>query len=947
MLRCSTKCLSRIPAFAWVACVAYVSLPIENIFAQESPELEQFFEAKVRPLFIKHCVECHGPEEQSGDLRLDLQAAATKGGSTGPAFVAGETDKSLLVRAVQHKDSKLKMPPDGKLKDEQIATLVEWVRSGAYWPKDKDSTVATSLPPAQRIDEIRESHWAYRPVVEHTPPSVSDTLWPQQAIDRFILSKLEAKGLKPNPIADRRTLMLRAHFTLTGLPPTYDEMEAFVADSSPNAFEKLVDRLLESGHYGERWARHWLDVARFAETTGYQAGSRDTRYPYAYTYRDYVIRALNDDKPFDQFIIEQLAADHLQPTGNDLQNLAALGFLTVGRKFMGNPNDIIDDQIDVVTRAFLGTSVACARCHDHKYDPLPTADYYSLYGVFASSREPDELPLLGDPTTTPGYDEFLAAKALKQKEVDAWLEKKRVSTEDELRTRLADYLTQLTKTDSQSSGRRAKRSGERGVLRARVYSRWQEFMASPTTKEHPIWGTLVRINALPADNFKDQISQLLKDDTFVGLHPTIVAALQSSVPESATDAALTVGKKIEEIYAQWKALKKKDDASTRLPDDNDEGLRLALLAEDNPTSLTSDLMIANLDQGERNEYNVQLGKVRGVEATHHGAPGRGMVLVDKPTLTDPVIFRRGQPGNRGDQVPRRFLQLLSHVDGGKPFTQGSGRLELAQAIASPNNPLTPRVIVNRIWQHHYGVGLVSTASDFGSRGDAPSHPELLDYIAGEFVKDGWSIKRLQKRIMMSATWQQSSNVHSQGKSIDPENRLVWHMPRRRLEFEPLRDRLLSTTEKLDRTIGGRSVMIHEDALRRGLYAYVDREDIPGLLASFDLPSPDASQATRARTTVPQQALFLINSKFVIGQAEILATKSASMDSTVARIKSLYRGILARDPSDDELALAIDFIQADRSVDSTFGSKSDSPPKTDPWVELSQVLLLSNEFTFVD
>lgn len=895
-----------------------------NVGAQESLESEQFFEAKVRPLFIKHCIECHGPKEQSGELRLDLQTAATKGGSIGPAFVAGETEKSLIIRAVQYHDSTFQMPPAGKLADGDIAILVEWVRSGAFWPKDKDSTAAMSLPPAKRIDEIRASHWAYRPVGEHLPPAVNDTAWSQQAIDRFILTKLEAKGLKPNPVADRRTLMLRAHFMVTGLPPTYDELQAFIADESPHAFEKLVDRLLESRHYGERWARHWLDVARFAETTGYQAGSRDTRYPYAYTYRDYVIRSLNDDKPFNQFIVEQLAADHLKLTGPDLQNLAALGFLTVGRKFMGNPNDIIDDQIDVVTRAFLGTSVACARCHDHKYDPLPTADYYSLYGVFASSVEPEELPLLGDPAAAPGYEAFLAAKAVKQKEVDDWLEKKRVSTEDELRTRLADYLTQWTKPDAKTNGKRAKnRSAERGVLRPRVFSRWQEFLAAPSTKEHPVWGAIVWINALPADNFTEQITQLLKDDTFLTRHPTLVAALQSEVPESASDTAQIVGKKIEDIYSQWKALKTKEPAPTRLPDDNDEALRLALFAGDNPTSLTSEQMIANLDQAERNEYNTQLGKIKGVEASHQGAPARGMVMVDKPALYDPVIFRRGQPGNRGDQVPRRFLQLLSHVDGGKPFTIGSGRLELAQAIASPNNPLTPRVIVNRIWQHHFGVGLVSTASDFGARGEAPSHPELLDYVASEFMKDGWSIKHLQKRIMMSSTWQQSSQVHSQGQSIDPENRLLWHMPRRRLEFEPLRDRLLTTTDKLDRTIGGHSVMIHEDAVRRGLYAYVDREDIPGLLASFDLPSPDASQATRARTTVPQQALFLINSKFVIGQAEILASKSASITSQSDRVKSLYRGVLARNPNDQELGLAIDFIQADRSVDRAAESDSDS------------------------
>jgi mono/diheme cytochrome c family protein len=917
-----------------------------HVRADDASEREKLFESHVRPLLIQHCVECHGPKEQSGGLRLDLQAAAAKGGSTGPAYVAGDVEKSLLIRAVKHLDENLKMPPDTKLKDQDIAVLDEWVRSGALWPVDPDSSATMSLSPAQRIDQIRESHWSYRPIGSFSPPPVKNSNWPQQSIDRFILTKLEEKELPPNPQADRRTLMLRAHFVLTGLPPTFDEVKDFVADQSSNAFERLVDRLLESRHYGERWARHWLDVARYAETTGYQAGSRDTRYPYAYTYRDYVIRAFNEDKPFDQFIVEQLAADHLQLSESRTHDLAALGFLTVGRKFMGNPNDIIDDQIDVVTRAFLGTSVACARCHDHKYDPVPTADYYSLYGVFASSREPDELPLLGDPAATPGYDEFLKAKAAKQKEVDAWLEKKRVATEDELRTRIADYLVQLAKAEPQTRGRGSRKIGERGPLRPRAYTQWQEFMAKPVAKEHPTWGALDRILALPSEGFKDRLAELLQTNSLAGLHPSILSALQSSIPESSTEAAYAFGKKIEEIYAGWKQLKKEDASATRLPDDVDEALRSAIFDESNPTSLTSEQMIANLDQAERNEYNQQLGKIKSVEASHHGAPARGMVVVDKSALVDPVIFRRGQPGNRGDQVPRRFLQLLSHVDGGMPFVKGSGRLELAQAIANPNNPLTARVIVNRIWQHHFGVGLVSTASDFGSRGEAPSHPELLDYLAQEFMKDGWSIKRLQKRILLSATWQQSSQVHSLGQSIDPENRLLWHMPRRRLEFEPLRDRLLSSTGKLDLSVGGRSVMIHEDALRRGLYAYVDREDIPGLLASFDLPSPDASQAVRARTTVPQQALYLINAKFVINQAQILAEKSLSAGATVERIKWLYQKTLVRDPDEQELLLAIDFVSAKGEIDKS--SQTPLPtPEIDPWVEFSQVLLLGNEFAFID
>jgi hypothetical protein len=379
-------------------------------------------------------------------------------------------------------------------------------------------------------------------------------------------------------------------------------------------------------------------------------------------------------------------------------------------------------------------------------------------------------------------------------------------------------------------------------------------------------------------------------------------------------------------------------------------------------------MQSHLNQAERNAYNQQLSKIKAVESKHPGAPGRAMVVNDNAQPHEPVIFLRGQPGNRGEQVPRRFLQVLSHVDGGQPFTHGSGRLELARAIASPDNPLTARVIVNRIWQMHFGHGLVRTASDFGSRGESPSHPELLDYLAAEFMRDGWSIKRLQRRIMLSATWQQSSFQRADAFQVDPENRLLWHYPRRRLEFEPLRDRILAVSGKLDRTVGGRSVMIHQDATRRALYAYIDREDVPSLLASFDVPSPDASQATRSRTTVPQQALYLLNSPFVIQQAESLAARvKAAVDSDsqsqftdpqtgdpetgdpetghpemldirrldIRRIVQLYRVALAREPDQQEIALALAFVSGQplplSGTQSPDQPEDQTPPPTpSPW-----------------
>ncbi len=918
--------------------------------ADPTHEQEAFFESQVRPLLIKHCVECHGPDDESGELRLDRRVAIERGGASGPLVVPGDPDKSRLITAIRYGDSKLQMPPEGKLPAEVIDTLTAWVRSGAHWPADIAGNDAAPLPPAQRIAEFQETHWSYQPIVSHAPPAVRDAAWVRQPIDAFVLARLEAANLSPNPPADRRTLIRRAHFTLTGLPPTYEEVEAFAADDSADALPRLVDRLLESRHYGERWARHWLDIARYADTTGYFAGSRDTRYPYAYTYRDYVIDAFNDDVPFDRFILEQIAADRLELPPERHKAFAAMGFLTVGRRFMNRQQDIIDDRIDVVTRGLLGLSVACARCHDHKYDPVPTADYYGLYGVFASSHEPEDLPLLGDPRDNPQYEAFLAARAEKQKEVDTWVEARRVAIEAELRDRVADYLEYLAKILPPADAKRVEKQGRRGALRPRAITRWQKYLQDHASKPHPVWTLWHRLAALGPENFREKAAALLHDDGanpwLAEVHPGLLATLREKPPESMVAVAALIGGRLEAAGAAWQEARKANATLTRLPDDNEEALRGVLLAADSPTQLDTAAAVTLLDQGENNTHNSMLGKVKGIEVTHPGAPGRGMVMRDNERPYEPVVFRRGQPDNRGDRVPRRFLQVLSHVDGGTPFTDGSGRLELARAIASPENPLTARVIVNRIWQHHFGTGLVPTPSDFGVRGEPPTHPELLDHLAAEFMADGWSIKRLQRRIMLSATWQQSSAVRDDAAGSDPENRLIWHMPRRRLEFEPLRDRMLMAAGTLDLSVGGRSVMIHQDATRRGLYAYMDREDVPGLLAAFDVPSPDASQAERSQTTVPQQSLYLLNSGFVIRQADAVAVKTEAATSPEERVRALYRRVLARDPDTTEAALALEFVAAARGTDRSADGKP-QPPAIDPWVQLAQVLLSCNEFAFVD
>ena len=923
--------------FAWMVLV-------QGANADDQSDREKFFESKVRPLIVQKCLKCHGPEEQSGDVRFDRPPSS----SSIQFIVAGNPDRSRLIKAVRYTDLSLQMPPDGKLAEEEIRTLTDWIQSGAYWPiggpgtgaPGTEESISKTKPPAEQIDEMRLNHWSYRPIESVVPTTVSDSKWSQHPIDRFIFAKLDQAGLQPSSAADKRTLIQRAYFNLIGLPPTYDEVEAFDADPSPEAFPRLVDRLLDSRHYGERWARHWLDIARFAETTGYFPGSADTSYPYAYTYRDYVINAFNDDKPFDRFIVEQIAADLLDLKEDEKPALAALGFLTVGRRFMNRVQDIIDDRIDVVTRGFLGTTVTCARCHDHKFDPIPTADYYSLYGVFASTSEPEELPLLGDPKSNPKYEEFLAEQSAKESEVAAWLERKRQETEHELRNRVADYLAYAARSLPNSGHADVKPLGERGALRGQVASNWKKYLADSSDTKHPVWTLWHQLASLPADQFESTANDLLGETSTANwlkeVNPLLVTSLRADPPKSMEAAAKNIGKQLEAAYARWMEALTSDPAATKLVDDEMETLRATLFASDSPTVLDTEKMRRYLDQAEQNKYNQELSKVKAVQAKHSGAPGRAMILVDRDKPYDPHIFLRGQPGNPGRAVPRRFLQVFSHVDGGHPFTKGSGRLELAQAIANPKNPLTPRVLVNRVWQYHFGNGLVRTASDFGTRGEKPSHPELLDFLAAEFVADGWSIKNLQRRIVLSATWQQSSQFREEPFRADPENRLLWSMPRRRLEFEPLRDRWLSASGKLDLQIGGRSAKIHEEAPRRGLYAYMDRDDVPSLLASFDVPSPDASQSVRTKTTVPQQALYMINSKFLIEQADALARLTMDPISDSERIVNIYRRALARDPVPEEIQLGLHFLKQESETESI-----------DPWVQLAQVLLASNEFAFVD
>ncbi len=754
----------------------------------------------------------------------------------------------------------------------------------------------------------RAMHWAFQPVREPKPPVVSNTAWVSSPLDAFILARLEVKGLSPSPSADRRTLIRRASFDLIGLPPTPDEVEAFVHDPSSDAYRRLLDRLLASPHYGERWGRHWLDVARYADTRGYALG-REPRFPFAYTYRDYVIRAFNDDVPFSRFILEQLAADQLDADGQT-HHLAGMGFLTVGRRFLSN-HDTLDDRIDVVTRGFLGLTVTCARCHHHKFDPISSEDYYSLYGVFASSVEPPEAPLIGQVPDTQAYRAFDRELRQRRDAVEAFRREKHAVLLDELRMHVADYLAKVAQQDE--AGSDAALSFAPGEVRPRVVRRWQAYLKESVGPEHPVFGPWHKLLALDEDGFAEAAARLLADWTAPSsdadappIDARLLAALRGQPPKSRGDVIQLYGSLLTDVYKRQKAA----DADDEPPDPSEAVLRAVLYAPGSPTAVTLDESDRLYDRETRNRLRELRTKVERWKVSSPAAPPRAMTLVDAATPFDPHVFVRGNPRRKGKAVPRRFLQVLSKPGEGA-FRQGSGRLELARAIARQDNPLTARVWANRVWMHHFGAGLVNTPSDFGRQGDPPTHPRLLDHLAWTLMQDGWSTKALHRRIMLSNTYRQVSLDRPAGQRVDPENRLLWRANRRRLELEPLRDAMLAVAGRLDTTTGGRSVDLLRQpfSARRAVYGFIDRQDLPSLFRVFDLASPDASTPKRAETTVPQQALFLMNGPFIIEQARHLAARNdlQRADDDAERIHRLYRHLFGRKATSAELRKATAFL----------------------------------------
>lgn len=926
-------------------------LPVQSKsadFAADDPRVK-FFEDKVRPILVDQCQKCHGAAKQQSSLRLDSRSSAIQGGDNGPAIVPGDPDQSLLMTAVRRQGD-FEMPPDRSLSEGQIKLLEQWIRDGAAWTPGVTTVVAAASPAG--FAKARSEHWAFQPVRRVAAPAVRNTDWPFNLVDQFVLAKLEEQGLLPSPMADRPTLLRRLTFDLTGLPPTMAEIRDFVSDNSPDAYSRAVDRLLASPHYGERWARFWLDIARYSDTKGY-VFFEDGGFPWAWTYRDYVIESLNSDLPFNQFVMEQLAADKLS-LGDQRRSLRALGYLTLGGRFMNNPHDIIDDRIDVVSRGLMGLTISCARCHDHKFDPIPATDYYGLYGVFASSAEPIVPPLYQSPPDSDEYRKFAAELSAREGKLREFVVAKQGEVVNGSRTRVAEYMMAAYATRGQPRTDDFMLLADGGDVNPKMARRWQIYLEQAEQKHHPVLAVWLAAIQLKEEGFAAALAEkiaMLDNETNPALriNPLVLQRFKEQPAKKISEVADRYGIILNEVEKEWQEILQQSATRgelppSQMPDPAKEELRLIFHGANSPTKVAVtaigdlDLLPDRGSQGKLRELRTAIESFR---AAGPVAPPRAMTLEDMPEPVEPRVFRRGNPNQLGEATTRHFPRIIAGDDA-PAFRNGSGRLELAQNIVDRKNPLTARVFVNRIWLQHFGAGLVRTPSDFGMRSDSPSHPELLDYLATEFMDHGWSIKHLHRQILLSATYQQSSRDRSEALAVDPENRTLWRMNRRRLELESLRDAMLIASGRLDRTLGGASfnLLASPTVPRRTVYASIDRLALPSLFRTFDFPSPDTTSPQRDSTTVAPQALFMMNHPFTIETAQLVGQRREllSADSFDLRVEQAFQSILGRSPTMDDKMRAITFFR---------GSSDQIVESPEVWTMFTHALLMTNEFVFID
>lgn len=928
-----------IAAVSFCALLAADRLPAAD---DEVAEKLEFFESKIRPLFVEHCSECHGNGKSKGGLSLETKDAARRGGDSGPAFTPGKPEEGLLIEALLHTGD-IKMPPAGRLSDSQIADVRKWLQLGAPWPADQspgDSVAGASF----QITAEQRAFWSFQPipaVVE--PPKVANEIWVANSIDRFILAELEARGLKPTPSADKLTLLRRVTFDLTGLPPTRAEIDAYLADSSPKAYEAVIERLLKSPHYGERWGRHWLDVARYGEDQAHTFAARS--YPNGFRYRDWVVRALNDDLPFDEFARLQIAGDLFSesPTPEPDRQLA-LGYFALGPVYYADAGcafkaslDELDDRLDTLARGFLGLTIACARCHDHKFDPISQQDYYALAGVFRSSNY-REAPLV-PPEVVQQYEAGQKAIRDAEQAVNSYLDAQAIEQSEAMARDAARYLIAVWQLAHPPAGgaaphRRelAKSSGVPEFL----LERWQNFLAISNKGKLPQLARWYELSEQAA-SLSIPAGQVV---------PVEVAAAADQF-QSVVVGTLAESAEARRLYeARLASLPEAERGKLPKPalEQSKADLIAAVATPNGACGVPRDRVEKILPEPSRKELAERKGAV---EAAKQGAPPKYAFAhaITEGQGANMKLHIRGNPNRTGDEVPRRFLSILDRVSS-VPFSEGSGRRELARAIASPDNPLTARVIVNRIWQHHFGRGIVSTPSNFGSLGERPTHPALLDYLPRRLIEQNWSLKALHREILSSSVYRQASQGNAANDTVDPENVWLWRANRRRLDVEAWRDALLAASGTLDLTIGGPAGSLADAGFsRRTLYGSISRHNLDGLLRLFDFPDPNITSEKRTVTTVPLQQLFVLNSEFMIRQAKQLAARlSSAAADDAGRIQAACWILYGRPALAEEVSAGLEFLNLPPASD---GDSNAARSGLTRWEQYAQVLLGANEFAFVD
>ncbi len=882
----------------------------------------EFFEAKIRPVLAEHCYACHSADARKnqklkGGLLLDTRDGLLRGGDSGPAVVPGKPGEGTLLKALGN-DGDVKMPPKGKLPDAVVKDFEAWVKMGAPDPRDGKAAAAG-------IDVERgRQFWAFQPPRKHAPPAVKDPAWPRTDLDRFVLAELEKRGLKPVAPAAKRDWIRRATFDLTGLPPTPEEVEAFEKDGAPNASEKVVDRLLASSHYGERWGRYWLDLARYTDDLGGTVGPVPA--PNAWRYRDWVVKAFNADMRYDTFVRLQLAGDLVPgPAADYGERLGGLGFQGLGQRFSGNAvgmvkkkaADELDDRVDTVTRSLLGLTVSCARCHDHKFDPIPQIDYFALAASYNGATLSTEV-VLDAPANVAAAEKWQKDVADRKARLDklTQAEARRIGREELARVDaylLAAWRLKLVadrgeKADPDATARAAG-------LRPVFLARWAKVLAAG--------------KPLP----------LLAD-----WQAAATAALKAAGKDGPADPPKAVVEETAKVKDRVTTALRDLDSGKKPPPENDTLLKVFLTNDGAYFKLSVAEVVPLLGPAERKEYD---GLASELDKLNKAPPAP---QVKAPAVTgggQPLrVHVRGNPEVLGDLAPPGFPQVLTKKGAVKKET--FTRLDLADAIASKDNPLTARVWVNRVWAHHFGRGIVATPGNFGVLGERPTHPELLDTLTVRFMENGWSTKWLHREIVLSATYRLGGTSDPANAVKDADNRYLWRATPRRLDFEAWRDAMLAVAGRLDARVGGppfldpsgKTQLQPEDPAnrRRTLYSFISRFQPNPTLTLFDFPEPNVTTDARTVTTIPQQQLFALNSPFVVAAAKAFAARVEKVEAGEGpRLRLAWRLAFGRPPTDKEADLARDFLRA---------AAADRGDGLRPWEQLCQALLTANEFAFL-